>query len=147
MTDSGSGRSGYRSATRLAGLTAVVLAVAAVPAQIAFLAPVAHTQLTAGHRHRIRELLMTARDRIPDGARYAVTSAARQPNAVYFLGPVVDVRFTGSPEIVRRRLENRRVRYVIILRHSRPPAFTSGDATWYRVLVDTEAGEVVEVLP
>jgi hypothetical protein len=147
MTESGSGRSGYRRMTRIAGLTAVVVAVAAVPAQIAFLAPVAHTQLTAGHKHRIRELLVAARDRIPHGARYAVTSAAREPNAVYFLGPAVNVRFTGSPEIVRRRLETHRIRYVIILRHSRPPAFTSGDATWYRVILDLAAGEVVEVLP
>jgi hypothetical protein len=147
MSDSGSGRSGNRRATRIAGLAALVLAVAAVPVQLAFLGPVVRTHLTARHEHNIRRLLIAAADRIPDGARYAITSAAREPNAVYFLGPAVDVRFTGSPEIVRRRLEIHRIRYVIILRQSRPRALASGDASWYRLIVRRRAGEVVEVLP
>jgi hypothetical protein len=147
MTDSGAGRSGHCRAKRIAGLAAVALLLAAVPLQVAFLAPVAHRQLMARHEHRIRELFVAAADRIPHGARYAVTSAARTPNAVYFLGPAVNLEFAGPAAVVRRRLETHRVRYVIVLNRSRPAAFTAGNASWYRVILSLRAGDVVELLP
>jgi hypothetical protein len=125
----------------------VTLAGVGVPAQAAFLARTADTHLTAPHEHHIRTLLIAAARRVPAGARYAVTSAARESNAVYFVrqAAIVDVDFTGPASAVRSRLANRRVRFVVVFYRNRPPAFTSRSPTWYRVLVSLRAGQLVEV--
>jgi hypothetical protein len=147
MTTSGEGPAAHSKVVRLAALGAVVVAIAGVPAQAAFVARTAATQLTAPHEHRIRALLVAAAKRIPDGARYAVTSAARTPNAVYFIrqAKVVPLRLKGPPTAVRARLAEHRVRFVIVLYRNHAPAFASPASTWYHVLLKREAGELVEI--
>ena len=144
---SGEGAAGFSWALRVAGLAAVVVAAVAVPVQAVYVARVARTQLSAPHEHDIRTLFMAAARYIPEGAPYAVTSAARTPNAVYLLRHrnVVGVNLNGPTAAVRARLQNAGVRFVIVLVQNRPPAFSAKDATWYRVLVDLRAGQVVEV--
>ena len=84
---------------------------------------------------------------MPEGDRYAITSLARTPNAVYFLGyrPVDGIGLRGSPAAVHDRLTKARVRYVIVLDRDRPRAFRSRHGSWYRVVATTPAGQLLEV--
>ena len=84
---------------------------------------------------------------MPAGDRYAITSLARTPNAVYFLGyrPVAGVGLRGSPAAVHDRLARARVRYVIVLDRGRPKAFRSRHGSWYRILVTTPTGQLLEL--
>jgi hypothetical protein len=147
MSHTGEGTEGRSRAVRVAGLAAVVLLAAGVAIQAGFVVRHAHTELTAPREHAIRELLEVAADRVPDGDRYAITSLARTPNAVYFLGyrPVDGIGLRGSPAAVHDRLTKARVRYVIVLDRDRPRAFRSRHGSWYRVVAKTPAGQLLEV--
>ena len=147
MSHTGEGTEGRSRAVRVAGLAAVVLLAAGVAIQAGFVVRHAHTELTAPREHAIRGLLEVAADRVPEGDRYAITSLARTPNAVYFLGyrPVDGVGLRGSPAAVHDRLTKARVRYVIVLDRDRPRAFRSRHGSWYRILATTPAGQLLEV--
>ncbi len=147
MSHTGEGTEGRSRAVRVAGLAAVVLLAAGVAIQAGFVVRHAHTELTAPREHAIRELLEVAADRVPEGDRYAITSLARTPNAVYFLGyrPVDGIGLRGSPAAVHDRLTKARVRYVIVLDRDRPRAFRSRHGSWYRVVATTPAGQLLEV--
>jgi hypothetical protein len=99
-------------------------------------------QVSTPQRHELRRLLEEADRIIPPAEGYAVTSEVRADNARYVLypRPRVGVRFT------RAALERSGVRYVIVTNDSRPPAFRQ-KANWFRVLVRSRVGSVVEVLP
>jgi hypothetical protein len=127
MSPTGEGTAGRSRAVRVAGLAAVVVLVAGTAIQAGFVVRHAHTELTAPREHGIRELLEVAAERVPRGERYAITSLARTPNAVYFLGyrPVDGVGLRGSPAAVHDRLTRARVRYIIGLDRDRPRAFRS----------------------
>jgi hypothetical protein len=131
-----------------AGLMAVLLLLVGVPVQAAFTARSAHTALTARHAHAIRDLLVAAGDRIPDGARYAVTSFERAPNAVYMLpmATAVDVDLAGPAAVVHERLRHTGVGFVIVLYRDRPQAFAPPDPRWYRVVTSLRAGQVLQLV-
>jgi hypothetical protein len=147
MAHTGEAGSGRSRAVRVAGLAAVALLAAGVAIQAGFVARHAHTELTAPRAHGIRELLEVAARRVPRGDRYAITSLARTPNAVYFLGyrPVEGVGLRGAPAAVHDRLMRARVRYVIVLDRDRPRAFRSRHGSWYRILATTPAGQLLEL--
>jgi hypothetical protein len=147
MAHTGEARSGRSRAVRVAGLAAVALLAAGVAIQAGFVARHARTELTAPREHGIRELLEVAARRVPRGDRYAITSLARTPNAVYFLGyrPVEGVGLRGPPAAVHDRLTRAGVRYVIVLDRDRPRAFRSRHGSWYRILATTPAGQLLEL--
>jgi hypothetical protein len=148
MAQSGETWAGRSRAVRFAGLAAVVLLGAGVAIQAGFVARHAHTELTAPREHGIRELLEVAARRVPRGDRYAITSLARTPNAIYFLGyrPVEGVGLRGTPAAVHDRLTRARVRYVIVLDRNRPRAFRSRHRRWYRILATTPSGQLLELV-
>lgn len=147
MADSGAGPLGHSRAIGAAGILAVVLLAAGVPLQAAFTARTAHRLLTAEHGHDIRNLMLAASDHIPEGARYAVTSRARTPNAVYTIrqAKVVVLDLTGSPAAVHRRLERAGVGFVIVLYRNRPRAFAPPDLRLFHRLASVRAGQVLQV--
>jgi hypothetical protein len=147
MPNSSEGTLGHPRAAGAAGLVAVLLLVAGLPVQAAFTARTADTALTARHEHDIRDLMLAAADHIPDGARYAVTSEARTPNAVYTIrrATVAQVDLIGAAPAVYERLEQAGVGFVIVLYRNRPPAFAPPDPRWYRLLASVTAGQVVQL--
>jgi hypothetical protein len=142
----GAGRS---QAVRGMGLAAVALALVGVPLEAAYLVGHARTELTAPHVHSIRDLLAPAADAIPPDGSWVITSAARTPNALYFLQrpPVEHVPLAGRPAAVHARLVQAGVDYVIVLYRNRPTAFRTRHDEWYRVVLARRGGVVLLVEP
>jgi hypothetical protein len=147
MTHASECRAGRPRAVGVTALAVVLLASAGVAIQAAFVVRHARTELTAPREHRIRELLEVAGAQVPPGDRYAMTSPARTPNAVYFMGyrPVAGINLQGSPAAVHHRLAEARVQYVIVLNRGRPRAFRSRHPTGYRVVATLPAGQLLEI--
>jgi hypothetical protein len=149
MPHTGQGRAGRSRAVRVAGLAAVILVAAGVAIQAAFVVRHAHEELTAHHKHYIRDLLAPAADAIPPDGRWVITSAARTPNALYFLQrpPVQHVPLAGTAAAVHTSLVQAGVDYVIVLYRNRPMAFRAPHDDWYRVVLARRAGVVLQVEP
>jgi hypothetical protein len=96
--------------------------------------------LSAGNGGRLRALLIRADRLIPAGASYAATSAVRSDNARYYLYPRTRVA-TGFD---RSSLKRSGVRWVIVTPDA-VPASLRGDGRWYRVVVSSSAGRLIEV--
>jgi hypothetical protein len=124
----------------LLALVSLLLCGAGLVAQTAFMVRDATDRLGARPTHELRTFLQAADRRIPAGASYAVTSDVRADNARYFLYPRqrVDVTFT------RADLDRAGVRYVIETPDARPPALR-GRQSWFRVLLDSPVGRLLEV--
>jgi hypothetical protein len=118
----------------------LALAGAGLLVQAGFMAREARDQLSSTPRHELRLLLTEADKIIPPGVPYAITSDVRADNARYVLYPRrrVQVRFTQDA------LERSGVRYVIVTTDARPPAL-QGTHSWYRVLVQSPVGRLIEV--
>ena len=133
--------------------TAAVLAVLAVAASVAlaiglaaqavFLVREVHDQLAAPLDHPMRNFLEEANRAIPAGAPFAATSYRVSDAARYLLYPRPRVQVTSFR---RRALRAAGVRYVIVTPLQRPPALT-GAHDWYRVVLATPQGRVLEVTP
>ena len=141
----GAGRS---RTVRGMGLAAVALALAGVPIGAAYVAGHARTELTAPHEHRIRGLLEPAAGVIPPDGRWVITSAARTPNALYFIQhpPVEGFGLKGPAAAVHARLVQHGVEYVIVLYRNHLKAFRTRHDEWYRVILTRRAGEVLQVV-
>jgi hypothetical protein len=140
---------GHSQAVRGMGLAAVVLALAGVPLEAAYLVGHMRTELTAPHEHRIRGLLEPAADAIPPDGTWVITSAARTPNALYLIQrpPVGHVPLAGSPAAVHARLVQAGVDYVIVLYRNHVKAFRTRHDGWYRVVLARPGGVVLQVKP
>lgn len=128
-----------RKVTVLARL-AVALLIAGLVVQAGFVVREAHDRLTTPVTHPLRDFLQSANRLIPSGAGYAVTSPVRSDDARYFLYPRQQVA-TGFD---RASLERSGVRYVIVTADAKP-ATLRGAQPWYRVLLSTPSGRLLEV--
>jgi len=128
-----------RKVTGLARL-AVALLIAGLAVQAGFMVREARDQLTTPVTHPLRDFLRRADRLIPAGARYAVTSPVRSDDARYFLYP----RGQVATAFDRTALERSGVRYVIVTADARPPALR-GPQPWYRVLLATPSGRLLEL--
>jgi len=131
------------------GLAAVALALVGVPLEAAYLVGHMRTELTAPHEHRIRGLLEPSAGVIPPDGRWVITSAARTPNALYFIQhpPVEGVSLKGSAAAVHARLVQHGVGYVIVLYRNHVKAFRTRHDEWYRVVLARPGGMVLQVEP
>jgi len=125
----------------IASVVVLAVGMAGLLVQAGFMAREAHDQLSTKPRHQLRALLESAERIIPPGQGYAIPSDVRADNARYVLypRPRVAVRFT------REALVSSGVRYVIVTSDDRPPALR-GRQDWFRVLVASPAGQLIEVL-
>jgi hypothetical protein len=128
-----------RKVTVLARL-AVALLIAGLVVQAGFMVREAHDQLTTPVAHPLRDFLQSAGRLIPAGAGYAVTSPVRSDDARYFLYPRQQV----ATAFDRASLERSGARYVIVTDDARP-ATLRGAQPWYRVLLSTPNGRLLEV--
>jgi hypothetical protein len=128
-----------RKVTVLARL-AVALLIAGLAVQAGFMVREAHDQLTTPVTHPLRDFLQRADALIPAGAGYAVTSPVRSDDARYFLYP----RRQVSTAFDRASLESSGARYVIVTADARPDAL-EGRQPWYRVLLNTPSGRLLEL--
>jgi hypothetical protein len=131
--------SAARKVTVLARL-AVALLIAGLVVQAGFMVREAHEQLTTPVTHPLRDFLEQADGIIPAGASYAVTSPVRSDDARYFLYPRQQVS-TGFDQASRQASG---VRFVIVTNDARPDSLL-GTQPWYRVLLATSSGRLLEV--
>jgi hypothetical protein len=117
-----------------------VLLIAGLVVQAGFMVREAHDQLTTPVTHPLRDFLQRAGRLIPAGAGYAVTSPVRSDDARYFLYP----RRQVATAFDQASLERSGVRYVIVTDDARP-ATLRGAQSWYRVLLSTPSGRLLEV--
>jgi len=126
----------------LAGLI-LVLAVAGLLAQAGFMLREGSDQLSAPTTHPLRDLLTEADRTIPPGQRYAIPSDVRADNARYFLYPRQRVAVAAFDRDTLRRAG---VRWVIVTNDRRPPQL-SGARDWFRVVLRSAGGRLIEVEP
>jgi hypothetical protein len=119
---------------------ALGLLTAGLLVQAGFMARDVHDQLTTPVAHPLRGFLQRVDELIPAGAGYAVTSQVRSVNARYLLYPRRQIP-TAFDEA---SLQRSGVRYVIVTADARP-ATLRGLQPWYRVLLTTPSGRLLEL--
>jgi hypothetical protein len=120
---------------------AVALLLAGLIVQAAFVVREAADELTTTPQHPTRELIEEFDGVMAEDASYAV-AGGRAEYARYLLYP----RRRVTAELTRAGLEGAGVRYVVVIGRTRPSALR-GEQPWFRVLVDTDRGDLLELGP
>ena len=129
-----------RGQAAIAALAAALLAIG-LCTQAVFLVRAGHHELSTPVNHRLRDFLLEAdRVMVPD-APFAATTYHTSDAARYLMYPRKRVQVTVY---TRRALRAAGVRYVIVSPRHRPAALT-GTHSWYRVVLATPQGRVLDV--
>jgi hypothetical protein len=102
----------------------------------------ASDELSAPTSHPLRSFLTEAARVIPPGEPYAIPSDVRADNARYVLYPRRRVKVAFTTGALRKA----GVRWVIVTNDVRPPALR-GTKGWFRTVLSTPAGRLIEVRP
>lgn len=131
------------TANTVVAVAAAAALVIGIGLQTVFLLREVGDQLSAPLAHPLRDFLEEANRAVPAGAPFAATSYRVSDAARYLLYPRKRVQVTSFS---RRALRAAGVRFVIVTPLNRPRAVT-GDHDWYRVVLATPQGRVLEVTP